>query len=211
VGKQTAQKLEVMGIESIGDLAHFNKDVIAGKLGKQGIEIHEHANGIDNDPVVPHSHDEMKSIGRSVTLAEDISDLETAKTILLKLTDEVGMTARNYDKKGRKVQITIKYSDFKVITRQTTLQATYLTKDIYSAGIKLLENNWSMYRTIRLLGISLSGFDEDCEMDQISLFQTYDTTQPEVKEEKLEKAIDAIRNKHGLTKLNRAIFLKREI
>lgn len=209
IGKQTAQKLQSMGIESIGDLALFNKDIIAKKLGKPGIEIHQRANGIDTSPVMPHSHDEMKSIGRSVTLAEDISDIEMAKTILMKLSDEIGMTARKYGKKGRKVHITIKYSDFQVITRQTTIPATYLTKEICSAGIGLLTIHWNHHRTVRLLGISLSGFTEDCEMDQISLFQQPESIQLEAKEEKLEKAMDAIRNKHGLAKLNRAILLKK--
>lgn len=209
VGKQTAQKLKIMGIESIGDLAHFNIDLLIKKFGKQGTEIHQHANGLDLSPVIPHSHDEMKSIGRSVTLAEDLTDIETAKTILMKLADEVGMTARKYDKKGRKIHITIKYSDFQVITRQITVPATYLTKDICAAGIGLLISNWNRHRTVRLLGITLSGFAEDYETNQISLFQSTESVQTEIKEEKLEKVMDAIRNKHGLTKLNRAIFLKK--
>ena len=49
----------------------------------------------------------MKSIGQSLTLAEDVSDIEKAKIVLMQLADEVGMTARKYEKKGRTVQITL--------------------------------------------------------------------------------------------------------
>jgi DNA polymerase-4 len=208
IGKQTAEKLQSMGIETIGNLALFNKDLLVNKLGKFGGIIHQLANGIDPSPVEPHSSDEMKSISRSVTLPEDISDIEIAKTVLMKLSDEVGMTARKFDKKARKVQLTIKYSDFQSITRQATIPATYLTKEICSAGIKLLIKHWNRNRAVRLLGISLSGFTEDCVADQLTLFQLTETIQHEVKEEKLEKAIDAIRNKYGISKINRAVLLK---
>lgn len=208
IGKQTAEKLQSMGIETIGNLALFNKDLLVNKLGKFGGIIHQLANGIDPSPVEPRSSDKMKSISRSVTLPEDVSDIEIAKTVLMKLSDEVGMTARKFDKKARKVQITIKYSDFQSITRQATIPATYLTKEISSAGIELLIKHWNRNRAVRLLGISLSGFTEDCVADQLTLFHLTETIQCEDKEEKLEKAIDAIRNKYGISKINRAVLLK---
>ena len=83
----------------------------------------------------------------------------------MQLADEVGMTARKYEKKGRTVQITLKYTDFKVITRQQTISPTYLTKEIYSAGINLLEDNWNIHRPVRLIGISISNFDEDSKLE----------------------------------------------
>jgi DNA polymerase-4 len=210
VGKQTAQKLISLGIETIGDLAALNKDYLVKMLGKMGGEIHRRANGIDDSPVIPHSHDEIKSIGRSVTLAKDITDIEEAKTVIMKLADEIGMEARRYSKKGRSIQITIKYSDFKSITRQKTVSFTYLTKEICTAGIELLAAHWISTRPVRLLGISLSGFDEDFGMEQISLFESADEIKSNVKEEKLEKVLDEIRNKHGRATINRAVLLENE-
>lgn len=209
IGKQTAHRLKELGIETIGDLAGYKAEHLVKLLGKMGIELHERANGIDSSPVMPHCADEMKSIGRSTTLSKDISDIEIAKSILMNLADEVGMTARRHCKKGRKVHITIKYSDFQVITRQTTVPATYLTKDICAAGIELLAANWNCHRPVRLLGISISGFEDECDMDQMSIFQITEDLRNDEKEEKLEKAMDAIRRKHGNTILNRAVLLKK--
>ncbi len=210
IGRQTAQKLGNMGINSIGELALFNQQLIMDKLGKTGIEIHQKANGIDNEPVVPRCHDDIKSIGRSTTLAQDISNIETAINIIMELSEEVGMAARRHGKKGRTVQITIKYSDFQVVTRQATIPATYLSKDICSTGIELLKQNWNSHRPVRLLGISLCGFEEDCLADQISLFNLPGMNLDNDREEKLEKAMDKIRNKFGYTKISRASLLKKQ-
>lgn len=210
VGKQTALKLQSMGVFTIRDLASFNRDYLSKKLGKMGAELSLLANGIDTSPVTPNLMGEMKSIGRSVTLPHDTSDMEYAKSVLLELSDDVGMTARKYGKRGRTVQISLKYSDFKSITRQMTVPATYLVKDIYSAGVKLLEKNWNN-EPIRLLGISLSGFEKIGGSDQLSLFQLNDIEEKvDQKTDLLENAIYNIRNKYGSSIIKTGIIMNNE-
>ena len=197
IGGKTAEKLNRMGIKMIGDLAILDKNIIVKTFGKSGNEIHLRANGIDTSPVLARAADDVKSIGRSTTLPEDISELEKAKLVLMELADDVGMTARKHDKKGRTVHITLKYSDFRVVTRQSTIPSTCSTKEIYHAGCILLEKNWNTFHSVRLIGISLSGFHEDCSSDQLSLF---DQAQDNAKSEKnklIDSAMDKIRNKHG--------------
>ena len=210
VGAKTAEKLNRMGIKTIGNLAKSDVNVIIKTFGKGGNEIYHHANGIDNSPVLAHLDDDMKSIGRSKTLPEDITDIEKAKIVLMELADDIGTTTRRYDKKGRAVHITLKYSDFHVVTRQTTIPATSITKEIYQSGCSLLEQNWNKFHPVRLIGISLSGFHEDCSSDQSSLF---DPMQDNVKSEKniqIDKAMDKIRNKHGSEIITFAALVKKE-
>lgn len=210
VGKQTALKLNSMGIYSIMDLARYDRGNLVKKLGKMGDELSLLANGMDSSPVKPNSEDTMKSIGRSTTLPRDTVDIEYAKTVLLELSDDVGMSARKYGKKGRTVQITIKYSNFKSITRQSTVPATYLVKDIYNAGTKLLDKNWSN-EPIRLLGISISGF-ENCESEQISLFNLNDISNDMKdgnKTDLLENTIFNIRNKYGSSIIKPGALIKK--
>src|SRR5512145_507156 len=142
IGARTAEKLNLMGIKTICDLAKSDLNRIVRTLGKWGREIHLHANGIDNSPVLARTTDDMKSIGRSTTLPEDISDIEKAKLVLMELADDIGMTARRHGKRGRTVHITLKYADFQVATRQTTVPATCTTREIFQAGCTLLEQNW---------------------------------------------------------------------
>lgn len=208
VGKQTASKLNYMGIFTIKDLALANKENVYKRLGKAGADLVLLAKGIDTRPVEQNKED-MKSIGRSTTLPRDIVDIEYAKSILLELSDHVGMTARKHGKKGHTVQITIKYSNFNTITRQIGINATYNVKDIYAAGEMLLENNWSK-EPVRLLGISLSGFDNNTE--QISLFQVMDTNEEkqEDKIDNLEETIHKLRQKYGTEIIKPGIHVKKE-
>ena len=210
VGRQTAAKLNEMGIRSIKDLALANKDYIYKTLGKTGVQLVLLANGLDPSPVSPNKKDDMKSIGRSTTLPHDILDIEDAKAILMELADDVGMTARAWGKKGHTLQITIKYSDFTSITRQVSIDPTCRVKDIYAAGFKLLENNWTL-QPVRLIGISLSGFDNH-HKEQISLFETLDDDMitEEEKVDSLEDAIQKIRQKYGSQIIKPGITYKKE-
>lgn len=212
IGKQTARKLREMKIKTIGELALFDRRYLIKKFGKVGAEIHQFANGIDVSPVTPHSHKDVKSIGKSITLAHDISDIESAKVILMELSDKVGMTARKYNKKGHTVQINIKYSNFQSITKQRTIPETYLVKEIYSAGIEMLEKNWNEKLPVRLLGISLSGFSKYNEDEQISMFNMLemDNERSSVhKIDKIEAAIDSIRKKYGDSIIKPGLLIKK--
>jgi DNA polymerase-4 len=210
IGGKTAEKLNHMGIKTIGDLARFDRNLIVKTFGKGVNEIYLHANGIDNSPVLARIADDMKSIGRAKTLPEDISDIEKAKPVLMELADDIGMTTRRHGKKGRTVHITLKYSDFHVVTRQTTIPATCSTKEIYQAGCSLLEQNWNRFHSVRLIGISLSGFHEDCSSGQLSLFDQIKDNVKNDKIKRIDKAMDKMRNKYGSEIITFAALVKKE-
>ena len=90
-----------------------------------------------------------------------------------------------------------------------TINPTCNFKDIYAAGIKLLENNWSK-EPVRLLGISLSGFNNNTE--QLSLFNMInaDEAKAEDKIDNLEDAIQKIRQKYGMEIIKPGISVKKE-
>lgn len=204
IGRQTAEKLRGCGIRTIGDIAVYGK-FLENRFGKYGKMIYTLANGIDDAPVTPHVENEMKSIGRSRTMPHDVTDLNVALKILMSLSEEVGADARRHGKKGTTVTITLKYSDFTVITRQAPVGATFLTKEIYSAGASILQKNWTS-RPVRLIGISISGFGDGIP-EQMSLFVAEKADSK--KEEHLEKTVDTIREKFGRETIKRAALLNK--
>jgi DNA polymerase-4 len=210
IGGKTAEKLNRMGIQTIGELARFDINLLVKTFGKGGNEIYLHAQGIDNSPVLVRTADDMQSIGRSTTLPEDISDIEKAKLVLMDLADDIGTTTRRHGKKGRTVHITLKYSDFQVATRQTTIPATCTTKEIFQAGCSLLEQNWNRFHPVRLIGISLSGFHEDCSSAQLSLFDQTTYNVKNDKNERIDEAMDKIRSKHGAKIITFAALVEKE-
>lgn len=208
IGKQTEKRLINLAVNTIGDLAKFDRSLLKKLFGKYGDELHCLANGIDTSPVMEQPEYTGKSIGRSTTLAKDTTDLEYAKTVLLRLAEEVGTEARKFGSKGKTVSITIKYGDFQSITRQKTVPPTYLTRDIYKCGICLLQENWNIHRPVRLLGIGISSFSDSGISEQLTLFDLVDNDKANEREENLERAIDAIRTKHGHDKVSRAKLLR---
>ncbi len=223
VGGKTAERLNSLGVETVGDLARLEPAFLRRLFGRAGEELHAHANGLDDTPVQPHLPDEMKQIGRSVTLPRDIDDLEQARRVLLRLSDEIGLSARRHGKKGRTVQITLKYSDFSVVTRQGPVPATWTTQAIYETACGLLENNWDPAKPVRLIGVALAGLDgeEKEEPVQLSLLDAMPETdvisEPgrrsdaagEEKNARLDVAMDQIRRRLGTGAVGRASLLQR--
>ena len=207
VGRQTAGRLRNIGLFTIGDIAACDETALARRFGKYGKMLFSLARGIDNAPVTPHQKDEMKSIGRSTTLPEDVTDLEHAKKIIMELAEEIGADARRSGKKGTTVQITIKYADFTNITRQKSIPPTCLTGEIIRAGTELLEKNWNAGRPVRLLGIGISGFAQ-MENAQLSLFDCAGEERPS-REEQLENAVDSLRSRFGRGTIRRASLIEK--
>jgi DNA polymerase-4 len=210
IGAKTAEKLANIGIRTIGELAKLEESVLSQLFGEGGLEMHRHANGIDDSPVAAHLDSDVKSIGRSVTLPEDISDIETAKTIIMELVEDIAANARRHEKKGSTVQVTFKYSDFQVVTRQMSIPATDHTREIYLAGVSLLDRYWSADHPVRLIGITLTGFDKAAVPGQISLFDAVDAEAKNAKGELIDRAMDRIRKKHGPEMITRAKLVKKD-
>lgn len=204
IGKKTEKRLNELGIFTIGDIAAIDRKVLRTNFGKYGDELSRLAYGLDPSPVTPHPRHDTKSISRSTTLAKDTDDIEYARSVLLRLAEEVGEEARRYEFRGKTVSVVIRYDDFRTVTRQKAVTPTFLTMDIYRTGSILLEEHWDKRRPVRLLGIGLGNIDEDA-VDQLSIFDVNEELPDENKrEEKLEKVMDSIRLRFGSDKLKRA-------
>lgn len=209
IGKQTEQKLMDYAIYKIGDIAKSNVEFLKSNFGKYGEELYRLSRGIDDSPVTPNPLFDNKSISRSTTLPYDTNDIEYIKNILLGLAEEVGYEARKSGYKGKTVSISIKYEDFTTVSRQKTVPPTYLTKEIYTNAIRLLETNKNKNKLIRLIGLGLSSFETD-ESEQLSIFELVEGEQNAHKEETIEKTIDRIRERFGNKKILRGSMLKND-
>lgn len=155
VGSKTAQRLSQIGISTIGDLAAANPDRFSLLLGKRGRQLVDLANGRDTSEVTS-MQEPLKSVGHSITLANDLSRPEEMATVLLNLADQVGRRARRHRLVGKTVQITLRFANRRTITREQTLrEPTALTEVLYDTAVSLLHRHLPRDARVRLLGITL--------------------------------------------------------
>jgi DNA polymerase IV len=89
------------------------------QFGESGEHFWRLARGIDNRPVVPDR--QAKSLSHETTFATDLSDIESLRYRLWELTDQVARRLRRTGRCGRTVQIKVRFSNFRTITRSRTL------------------------------------------------------------------------------------------
>ena len=204
VGHSTAERLRTLGIRTIGELAHTDKDILVAHFKKQGIFLHEAANGIDTAPV-SEDPSAAKSYGNSTTLPADVVNSADAERILLALCEKVGARIRKDRAYVSMVSVTIKDTDLKSRSRQGQLTAPdNTTEQLYSAARKLFYELWDG-SPIRLLGVSTGHVTDDACFQ----YDLFDTGRRE-KLSKLNAAVDEIRTKYGSSALKRACFLDSE-
>ncbi len=207
IGRSTAEHLESFGIKTIGELANADLRTIQAVTGEKiGKQIHDHANGIDDSPVLEEP-EEAKGYSVSTTLEEDVVTAERAFKILLALADSVSARMRADGKKAFCVGVTIRGNDFKNHSHQHTLyEATDITSEIYGISKKLFSELWDKRTPLRLLGISLTQISSE-DNTQLSFFPT----ENKEKERRIDKAMDAIRNRFGSDTVVRASNYQSEL
>ena len=199
LGKRTVPKLYNMQIRTIGDLAKSNKKILQDKFGKHGVMMWEYANGIDNSEV-KYLKEKPKGIGNSVTLPEDITEIEKLDEILLALAEHVAYRLRKEKMLAKVVNVQLRNNNFVDTSHQKKLgNATDSTKEIFETAKELLEQMYRKGTPIRLVGLRVDDLTDEEEM-QISLFQP----QKDEKQEKLDKTIDKLKEKYGYHLITRA-------
>jgi DNA polymerase IV len=192
VGKKTEQVLNGLGIRTIGQLARMPSTTLKSRFGVFGDMLYRHANGIDGSPVTPPA--EAKSISRETTFEGDTHDVVFLSATMRYLSEKVGADLRGLGKQAKCVSIKVRYTDFTTISRQRTLpQLTDLDETIFQTGNELLQKAITTERqAVRLIGIGVSSFSEPGR--QLTLMNS-----TEQRLEKLNRAVDRIRDKYGFT------------
>ena len=158
VGPRAEERLRAGSVETIGDLAALPDDVLRRLLpGKLGPLLRDRARGIDPRPLELTT--ETVSVSAEETFERDIADLERLREELRRLSEHVA--ERLGGQTGRTVTTKVRYPDFSIRSRSTTLPV----------GIDDAERIWELACTcldraladrpgaLRLLGVAVSGLE----------------------------------------------------
>ena len=155
VGPATARRLRAAGIASGADLQALEESEAVRRLGRQGGHFWRLARGIDDRPVQPSR--ERRSLSVETTFAADIAAPEALDRAIEALAEELAVRLAQSAFRASTVTLKIKYRDFRLTTRQTTLAAPLERAiDLASAARALLDRA-SLAAPVRLLGLGVGG------------------------------------------------------
>ena len=204
VGAATERKLKMMGIRTIGDLAHADCALLRKRLGKHGETIWHFANGRNADAVTPEPA-ENKGYGNSTTTAQDVVNAEQAHQVLLSLCETVASRMRRDGKCGSCLCVHLRTNEFRCFSHQSVLNgSTNITAELFEAACRVFDEAWDGITPLRQLGVQITRLSNE-PYQQFDFISGLTPEQYE-KKLKLDETVDALRDKFGEDVIRRAKF-----
>ncbi len=205
IGPRMEKNLNILRIFTVGELAHFDKNILKDKFGVMGEELWNHANGIDfsrisDFKVAPKD----KSFSHSQVLFKDY-DGASVKLIVSEMVDVICARLRSNNKESRVIGFGISYSKdinggfyHSIKLDSPTDSAKEITNICY-----LLLDRYYDNLPIRKVSISCGGLTKK-EGKQLNLFETLEEVN---KDDKVNTTIDEIKSKFGKNSIVKASSL----
>lgn len=169
VGKVTLKKFHQLKMFTIADMAQRSVDELVHHFGKYGFRLHELARGIDERPV--EERQLAKQISTETTFDED-KPIVQMKGDVHTLCEKLWTQTLRKKRFGRTITVKLKTQQFKVITRSKTFGVAFNNpEDLEKVVLGILRD---IYREMpkqlfRLLGVGLSSFNDEDEVQQLVL------------------------------------------
>ena len=155
VGPATARRLQAAGIANGADLQALSEIEAVRRLGRQGGHFWRLAQGIDERPVEPHR--DRKSLSVETTFSTDLSGLDALDEAVAALAAELAERLGRAAFRATTVTLKIKYRDFHLTTRQTTLTAPPDRAEVLADAGRHLLRRAPITAPVRLLGLGVGG------------------------------------------------------
>jgi Nucleotidyltransferase/DNA polymerase involved in DNA repair len=153
VGAKTAERLERLGLRTVGDVAAIPLDSLERAVGP-ATATHLHELSWGRDPRVVTTESAEKSIGHERTFERNIVDRAELERELLRLSNAVGARLRRGGIHARTIALKLRFDDFSTITRSRTLaEPTDLGRRIYEEARSLYADSGRAGEPVRLLGV----------------------------------------------------------
>ncbi|HXV58449.1 MAG TPA: DNA polymerase IV [Gaiellaceae bacterium] len=205
VGAVTARKLHARGLLTVGQVARLPEALLVAMLGRAaGRHLHALAHNRDPRPVQPGRR--RGSIGSQRALGRGRRTAAELDAVLLGLVDRVTRRMRRARRLGRTVVLRLRFDDFSRATRSLTLPApTHETAAVLAACRGLLAAAMPEIerRGVTLVGISVANLESEVGAQLVLPLDGPGR-------ERLDAALDAIRDRYGTSAVTRAVLLGRD-
>lgn len=192
VGERMKEKLNALGLARVEDLQRMPVHLLQAVLGPWGGVLRAKALGEGGDEEAVHASGRPKSISAEETLEADTTDLHRLDAVLFWLIQKVTFRARQKGLWGRTLTVKVRYADFSTVSAARTFAgptASYLMLE--AAALDLFRALYTRRVRLRLVGAELSRLEPDPRQLTLDFFG-------DRKGEILSRAVDTVREKHGL-------------
>lgn len=205
IGPRMEKKLNILNIYSVGDLAKYDKNILKDKFGVMGVELWNHANGIDTSRISDFKvNPKDKSFSHSQVLFKDY-DSENVKLIIMEMADVLARRLRASKLECNTIGFGIGYSSIYKGGFYHSIKLDNPTdkqKEITNICYLMLERFFNGL-PIRKVSISCGNLTKK-ESIQLNLFDSLNST---LEEDNVNNAIDSIKNKYGKNSIVKASSL----
>lgn len=204
-GSSTCEALSKIRIKTIGDLAYTDKNDLIRKVGKLGGILHDVANGKEFSEVKHYTDLYVpKSISKGATLREDISGIETLRSLAITLTNEVVSKLRYQNLMATCININFKNSEFITSTKQKKISKSDSYEFILSEILNLLEETYDNKSLIRTLTVGVSSLVEKSQ-EQLDIFSAFNEHK---RQNEALKVVDMLKDEEKGIKIDLAKNIK---
>ena len=206
VGPATTRKLAAYGVTTIGELAALDPAFLKGLLGVNGVALWTFANGADQSRVMQQGFvSPVKSIGHGITCVSDLlNDLEVWK-VILELSQDIGHKLRVHELAARTVQVFVRGNNLSGSQFQCKLPfKTQLSSEITAMAFQAFKEHYKWGTKVRAITVRAIELVPKNQPEQLTLF--VDQAQRD-KRERLQGAIEEIRDRFGKRAITNAILL----
>jgi DNA polymerase-4 len=194
IGRVTEGALHALNIRSVGELSAWPLEKLEEHFGQWGIALHRKSFGQDAYEFFVDA--EAKSISNNHTFNEDTSDRALLESTLGFLAQKAAKRLRDAGLCARTIGLTIRYADFRTISRSKTLAEPVDLDGVIQGTVKnLFVQNWDGRARLRLLGVSLESLSAGTQ--QLALLDA----EQKAKLERLARTADRLRDRFGFDKL----------
>lgn len=168
VGPVTEKKLAALGFGTIADLRGETRERLGELLGSYGATLYRFSRGLDDRPV--RVERTRKSLSSETTYAKDLTRVDAVQAEIARLSEGVAASLEKRGLSAGTVTIKVRYSDFKTVTRSTTLTSpTSEVSVLRLTALALLDRTDAGGRPVRLLGVGCSNLVAG-SIEQLLLF-----------------------------------------
>ncbi len=195
-GPKTVERLERLGLATIGEIAAADSAWLERELGAVGRRFAELAQGRDFRGV--SGSREARGLSSERTLETDIDSRAEIEAYLRSAAETVAARLRRRARRARGVRVKLKRTDFRIVTRQRLLSAaTDVAAELFAASLSLLDGIADL-GPFRLVG--LGAFDLCTGLADSQLALPIEDRRARL----LETTIDGVRARFGTEAVQRA-------